>query len=84
MFGHMIRAIEDTPATLPGAELLTTRLHRALDAEIGALSACMGPVVEQVSRALPLESARLLEQEHRRWADTTGWRLINAADPCGT
>ncbi len=26
----------------------------------------------------------LLQREHQRWAATTTWTLINAADPCGT
>ncbi|GAA3087479.1 B12-binding domain-containing radical SAM protein [Streptosporangium carneum] len=84
VFGHMIQAIDGTSLTSADAERMGTRLHQVLDTEIRALRERMGLVVEQVISALPPENARVLEQEHTRWADTTGWRLINAADPCGT
>jgi hypothetical protein len=84
VFGHMIRAIEDTPDTPADAEQMGARLRRVVDAEITDLTERMDPVVEQVSRVLPLENARVLDHEHSRWAGMREWRSINAADPCGT
>ncbi|SDF99713.1 Radical SAM superfamily enzyme YgiQ, UPF0313 family [Sinosporangium album] len=84
VFGHMIQAIDDTPATLADAEKLSIRLRHTLDGQADALVARMGVVVEQVASALPKDQALVLEHEHARWAGTDGWRLINAADPCGT
>jgi hypothetical protein len=40
--------------------------------------------VEGVAPALPADTVRMLRREHLRWQANPGWRLINAADPCGT
>ncbi|MFE0149906.1 B12-binding domain-containing radical SAM protein [Nonomuraea sp. NPDC059007] len=80
VFGRMIQAIEDTP----DAEKLRVNLRYALNDHAAALTIRMGLVVEQVANVLPRDQALLLEREHTRWADIDEWRLINAADPCGT
>jgi hypothetical protein len=54
------------------------------DTEFVRLQNRMAPVVTKVYRALPREPAGLLRQELRQWSASDGWRLINAADPCGT
>lgn len=84
VFGHMIRAVENTPQTSAHADAMGERLRRVLEAEITLLTTRMGTVVEQVGRALPPENARVLEHEHTRWTSTRQWLSINAADPCGT
>ncbi|GAA4239775.1 hypothetical protein GCM10022254_61490 [Actinomadura meridiana] len=40
--------------------------------------------VTDLAHALPPVEAGVLLAEHARWSSTDTWRLINAADSCGT
>ncbi|MGA5817995.1 B12-binding domain-containing radical SAM protein [Kitasatospora sp. NPDC094028] len=85
VFGHMIRAIEETPlAAVDRTATLGAQLRRMLDTELAALTERMAGVVVEVSRALPADHWQVLAREHGRWAEAGEWRLINAAAPCGT
>ncbi|MFE2024317.1 radical SAM protein [Streptomyces hygroscopicus] len=86
VLGEMISAAENEPATrLPGrAPLLEDRIRGLLDAEIEGLRERMARTVSEVARVLPPQHAITLGNEHSRWAHNDEWRLINAADPCGT
>ena len=44
----------------------------------------MDGTVQEVATNLPSEYVRMLYREYERWKSAAGWRLINAADPCGT
>jgi hypothetical protein len=33
---------------------------------------------------MPTQHRDVIHREYHRWTDTSGWQLINAADPCGT
>jgi hypothetical protein len=44
----------------------------------------MAGTVSEVTAFLSDDAARFLASEHARWSATTGWRLINSADSCGT
>jgi hypothetical protein len=44
----------------------------------------MEDTVHEVTRTLHGEHVQMLCREHERWQSTSGWRLINAADSCGT
>ncbi|WP_433379353.1 B12-binding domain-containing radical SAM protein [Streptosporangium sp. CA-115845] len=63
---------------------LTAGLDALLDAEFDRLRDRMATTVPAVVAALPGQAADRLVYEHQRWAASTGWELINAADPCGT
>lgn len=87
VFGYMIQAIDAADRNQgddASAERLSKTLRDRLDLEIDILRGRMASVVDQVNRTLRLEDARLLEYEHKRWAERSDWQLINAADPCGT
>ncbi|ORT61999.1 radical SAM protein [Streptomyces sp. CB03238] len=86
VLGGMIAAAEQEPATrLPGrAQVLEARIRALLDEEIEGLRERMAATVADVARTLPAQHAATLEHEHGRWAGSKEWRLINAADPCGT
>ncbi|GAA2720274.1 hypothetical protein GCM10010315_40240 [Streptomyces luteosporeus] len=86
VLGLMIQVIDRSP--LHRSPVARTALRGALRAELDAqhavLRARMGVVAEQVARCLPVDHAKTLEREYRRWEESREWRLINAADPCGT
>jgi hypothetical protein len=86
VLGGMIEAAGQAPTTrLPGAyETLELRIGRLLDGEVEELRERMAKTVADLAGALPARHAETLLREHGRWAGARGWRLINAADPCGT
>lgn len=55
------------------ADILITRLRPSVD-----------DAVTDLARDLPRTEAGVLLTEHAHWGSTDTWRLINAADPCGT
>lgn len=63
---------------------LAEALFSSMDAEIKRLRTRLDRALPELARALPSKHADLLHREYRRWTATREWRLINAADPCGT
>ncbi|MDT0307296.1 radical SAM protein [Streptomyces sp. DSM 44917] len=87
VLGQMITAIDAHPAAagrVGGEEALSQRVRAVLETQIDRLRERMAAALPQVAGVLGAEHARTLRREHRRWETATGWRLINAADPCGT
>jgi hypothetical protein len=86
VLGGMIAAAEQVPSgRQPGhRQVLEQRLRTLLDGEIEALRERMARAVADVAGVLPQRHAQKLRHEHGRWAGSAEWRLINAADPCGT
>jgi hypothetical protein len=85
ILSRMITAIgEADVADMSAHGGLQTRIGDMMQSELEALVARMSPVVDEVTGLVPGEQARLLHHEHDRWATNQKWRLINAADPCGT
>jgi radical SAM superfamily enzyme YgiQ (UPF0313 family) len=86
VLGGMIEAAGQAPASrLPGQyEVLEQRIRGLLDAEVEELRERMAKTVADVAGGLPSRHAQTLLHEHGRWAGRREWRLINAADPCGT
>ena len=86
VLGQMIAAIEAQPLADAGdgERRLSATIGVMLDAQIQELRARMDPAVRQVAASLPARHVRTLHTQYQRWAQAAGWRLINAADPCGT
>jgi radical SAM superfamily enzyme YgiQ (UPF0313 family) len=86
VLGKMISEIEGQQGVHhPRAETETSaRIAAMLDSELGLLQICMETALRDAMRQLPAAYADALYREHQRWGSGTGWRLINAADPCGT
>jgi radical SAM superfamily enzyme YgiQ (UPF0313 family) len=86
VLGEMIAAVEAQPLADAdrGQERLSARIGATLDAQIQVLRARMADSVQQVAATLPAQHVRMLHTEYQRWEAAPGWRLINAADPCGT
>ncbi|MGH3625070.1 MAG: hypothetical protein ACRDQ5_25335, partial [Sciscionella sp.] len=58
------------------AELAETRIQR--------LHADVEHALGDVRDVLPRDHRERLHDQHQQWAAAGTWRLINAADPCGT
>jgi hypothetical protein len=86
VLGGMIAAAEQSPEDLHPSRrgVLEQGLRTLLDGQIGALRERMARAVADVAGVLPERHAQTLRHEHGRWAGAEEWRLINAADPCGT
>ena len=63
---------------------MSAQIGALLDAQIQVLRGRMGDTLGQVAATLPARHLRMLHDEYQRWDAAPGWRLINAADPCGT
>jgi radical SAM superfamily enzyme YgiQ (UPF0313 family) len=86
VLGEMISVIgTQPPGNAAGAESrLSARIGTLLEMQIDLLRARMEPAVQEAATSLPAEHAMVLYREYERWQSASGWRLINAADPCGT
>jgi hypothetical protein len=86
VLGQMITAIEAQPLTgaRDGERRLSARIGIMLDAQIQELRARIDGTVQQVVASLPAHHVRTLHTQYQRWVEAAGWRLINAADSCGT
>jgi len=59
-------------------------LKTMIEEQFQRLRVRMDATVPVVVAALPPQAADRLLDEHGRWAASTNWESINAADPCGT
>ncbi|TDD68415.1 radical SAM protein [Actinomadura darangshiensis] len=63
---------------------LKGNLQAVLDGELAELTTRMATVVNAALPALPDDAQALLKAEYERWRQPQPWRLINAAEACGT
>lgn len=84
LLGSMIEAIDATNLTNGSADDLDAELRRLAEHQLTALRADLDASLTATGQALTGRYRALLRREHNRWTATTSWRLINAADPCGT
>ncbi|MGW4412662.1 B12-binding domain-containing radical SAM protein [Nonomuraea sp. NPDC004702] len=68
----------------PGLELSEQALRALMDDQLDRLQSALTFPIGQALALLSPSNAGLLRAEHRRWLAEVGWRLINAADACGT
>ncbi|MFD7735030.1 B12-binding domain-containing radical SAM protein [Kitasatospora phosalacinea] len=83
VLGGMLRAIDATEADDPTGRL-AAEISSLLDAEFDRLRESVGEQIGTLTAALPARHADRLTAQYERWHSSTGWELINAADPCGT
>lgn len=84
LLGAMIDAATHTDTLPDRADELDNRYAALADRLLAELRAELDTALGSVSNRLPDRHRDLLRREHGRWADSTTWRLINTADPCGT
>jgi hypothetical protein len=86
-FGAMLDQLEgvdtltDDPDDRFALEVACTGLA---ETRIRQLHADIERAITDVWTVLPSEHRERLDAQHQQWATTGAWRLINAADPCGT
>ncbi len=79
LLGAMIELAEDADQ-----HALDSRCASLATTLISQLAAELGPTITAAQKAVPAELGAVLRREYTRWANVDTWRLINAADPCGT
>jgi hypothetical protein len=86
VLGEMIAVIETGQLTWTaiGQQQLDNRIRTALEIRVGVLRGRMDDALREVAATLPARHVATLHHEYQRWESADGWRLINAADPCGT
>jgi len=84
LFGGMLNLLGLTDTLVGNQEELADWCAALAEALIEELQAELAPAIAGVQDSLPADHRRLLRREYDRWAGITAWRLINAADPCGT
>lgn len=85
---NLLRAMAALVETIPIDEDRSTFLDRhladLLEDELSSLHRQVDAMISRTIPTLPENAATILEREWKRWRTGTEWRLINAADPCGT
>jgi hypothetical protein len=86
VLGDMIAEIEAQPSgwSTAAESGLSARIGAALDARLSMLQVTLDAALRDTVQYLPSGHVGTLYREHRRWQSVAGWRLINAADLCGT
>ncbi|MFJ8442789.1 B12-binding domain-containing radical SAM protein [Kitasatospora griseola] len=83
VLGRMLRAIDATPAAA-ATDRLAADISALLNAEFDRLRESVDEQIGTLTAALPARHADRLTEQYGRWRSSAGWKLINAADPCGT
>jgi hypothetical protein len=84
LLGAMIDMLDVTDVATGGLAEMETNCAALADALIGELRRQMVPALGVMEANMPAQHRDVIRAEYDRWAATDGWRLINAADPCGT
>jgi hypothetical protein len=84
LLGGMIEVVGCTDKLAYAADELNVSCQTLAGHLLAELRAELDTALTAVRDTLPSEQGDLLRGEHIRWAKNTSWRLINAADPCGT
>ncbi|SMD27429.1 B12-binding domain-containing radical SAM protein [Kibdelosporangium aridum] len=84
LFGEMLDALRRTEIHDTDHDELDEACRAIADTLIAGLSVDLDTAITAAASSLSDEHRNLVRREHHRWSSTTGWRLINAADPCGT
>jgi B12 binding protein len=84
LLGGMLDLLHRTAPDAHRRDGLDEACAELADTLIAQLRAPLDDAVTDLARDLPPSEGGVLLAEHARWADTDTWRLINAADPCGT
>lgn len=83
-FGAMLDQLGAVDTVTDDRFDLEIRCTQLAEDRIRRLHADMYRAIPEVHAALPPQHRDRLTGEYRRWEAADAWRLINAADPCGT
>ncbi|MGH3869996.1 MAG: hypothetical protein ACRDSR_00525 [Pseudonocardiaceae bacterium] len=80
----MVAVLDRHPFQHRDTSGLDAVLVALMDNHLAHLRSRMAATVDEVTPVLPAGDAALLVGEYIRWTTNGSWKLINAADPCGT
>lgn len=84
LLGGMLALLDRTTPDARRGHDLDEACAEFSDMLITQLRAPLDDAVTDLARDLPPAEAGVLLAEHAHWSSADTWRLINAADPCGT
>lgn len=84
LLGGMIELLDATDIATGNTDDLHARCGELAETLLRELRVEFDTTAAAVEQALSSGNRELLRREHHRWATSTTWKLINAADPCGT
>lgn len=84
VLGRMLDLIDQYSTDIRAEATFDVSLVKVLDRSTEELRTAMATTVAEVSAVLTTDHAEVLTAAHVRWAASSSWSLINAADPCGT
>lgn len=84
LLGAMIDLLDDTGTTTADLACLETNCAALAEALVGQLHSELRPPLAVMETTMSAEHRDVIRNEYARWAAIDTWRLINAADPCGT
>ncbi|GAA3766495.1 B12-binding domain-containing radical SAM protein [Salinactinospora qingdaonensis] len=84
LLGSMLEHIAHTRRAEPSHKDLTQQLQGRMDDGLAKLQCRLAYALPALADQLPAQHARILREGYDRWRAPHPWRLINAADPCGT
>jgi hypothetical protein len=80
----MIDLLDNTDIHASAVGELDAECAGLADTLLGSLRGELDAAIAAVEPNLSADHRDLVRHEHDRWAGIDAWRLINAADPCGT
>jgi len=80
----MVALLPHHPQDQSDPDSLDAILTALMNTQLSQLRTRMATAVNDLGPVLHRKDAELLFGEHTRWATADSWKLINAADPCGT
>lgn len=83
-FGSMLDQLGAVDTLTDDRYTLEVRCAELAETRIRQLHANVEHAVSGVGAVLPPAQRDRLHEQHHQWAAAGTWRLINAADPCGT
>jgi hypothetical protein len=84
LLGSMIDLLDHTDIRTDNIGELDAECTGLADALLESVRGELGAAIPAVEPCLAHDHRDLVRHEHNRWAAIDTWRLINAADPCGT
>lgn len=84
LLGGMIDLLGHTATSTSSPDQLDADCVVLAESLLGALRGELAAAIAAIEPALAPDHRDLVRHEHHRWASVDTWRLINAADPCGT
>jgi hypothetical protein len=84
LLGSMISFLDRTDTSTGSLDHFDADCEALAESLLGTLRGELAAAIAAIEPNLAPDHRDLVRHEHHRWAGMDTWRLINAADPCGT